>query len=447
MAQENYTGYSLHNFRQIPGVASLPQEALRAIEVVGRVLPFKTNNYVTDQLIDWSRVPDDPIFTLTFPRREMLDRRHYAYLSQLMETDAPPATIKETIGSIRLSLNPNPAGQEHNVPTMGDVKLKGVQHKYRETVLFFPSQGQTCHAYCTFCFRWPQFSGMTGYKFAMKESDLLRSYLRLHRGVTDILFTGGDPMTMSASVLAGYIEPLLGPGFEHIRTIRIGTKSLAYWPYRFLAEGDADADDVMRLFDRVAAAGKNLALQAHFNHPVELSTRAVEQAIARIRATGAQIRTQSPVLRHINDAPETWAAMWRRQVDLGCIPYYMFVARDTGAKHFFELPLERCWEIFRKAYRSVSGVCRTVRGPSMSDTPGKIQLLGVARVRGEKVFVLRFLQGRDPRWVDIPFFARYDPRATWFDQLVPAFGEERFFFESDRAFEAARHDSHLTLFE
>ncbi len=445
MTPKSYQGYALHNYRQIPQVAALTPDALEAVEVVGRVLPFKTNNYVTDELIDWSRVPDDPIFTLTFPRKQMLDRRHYLYVRQLMETGAPPERLKEAIDGIRLSLNPNPAGQEHNVPVFGEERLKGVQHKYRETVLFFPSQGQTCHAYCTFCFRWPQFSGMTGYRFAMKEIDLLLNYLRLHRGVTDILFTGGDPMTMSAGVLAGYIEPLLAPEFGHIRTIRIGTKSLAYWPYRFLTDGDSD--DIMRIFERVAAAGKNLALQAHFNHPVELSTEAVAAAIRRIRGTGAQIRTQSPVLRHINDAPETWAAMWRRQVDLGCIPYYMFVARDTGAKNFFELPLERCWEIFRKAYRSVSGVCRTVRGPSMSDTPGKIQLLGVSQIRGEKVFVLRFLQGRDPRWVDIPFFAKYDPRATWFDQLEPAFGESSFFFERDRAFDRARADSSRSLFE
>jgi KamA family protein len=440
-----YQGYSLHNYRHIPQMAALSPAAIEAIEVVGRVLPFKTNNYVTEQLIDWSRIPEDPIFTLTFPRRGMLTPRHYSTIQKLMESGAPAEKLNSAIEAIRLQLNPNPAGQEHNVPTLGDVRLRGVQHKYRETVLFFPSQGQTCHAYCTFCFRWPQFSGMTGYKFAMKQTDQLLNYLRLHPAVTDILFTGGDPMTMSAHVLAGYIEPLLQPAFSHIRTIRIGTKSLAYWPYRFLT--DNDSDDIMRLFERVAAAGKNIALQAHFNHPVELSTVAVAEAIRRIRSTGAQIRTQSPVLRHINDAPEVWAAMWRRQVDLGCIPYYMFVARDTGAKHFFELPLERCWEIFRKAYRSVSGVCRTVRGPSMSDTPGKIQLLGVARIGGEKVFVLRFLQGRDPRWVDIPFFAKYDPRATWFDQLEPAFGEESFFFENDRAFEASRADSSLTLFE
>ncbi len=48
-----------------------------------------------------------------------------------------------------------------------------MQHKYRETVLFFPSQGQTCHAYCSFCFRWPQFVGMDEWKFAMRETELL----------------------------------------------------------------------------------------------------------------------------------------------------------------------------------------------------------------------------------------------------------------------------------
>ena len=49
-----------------------------------------------------------------------------------------------------------------------------LQHKYKETVLFFPSAGQTCHAYCTFCFRWPQFVGMEDMKFDAREcSDFL----------------------------------------------------------------------------------------------------------------------------------------------------------------------------------------------------------------------------------------------------------------------------------
>ena len=52
----------------------------------------------------------------------------------------------------------------------------------------------------------------------------------------------------------------------------------------------------------------------------------------------------------------------------------------------------------------------------------------MAEVRGEKVFVLKFLQGRDPGWTNKPFFARFDDKATWLNQLRPAFGEKKFFF-------------------
>ena len=49
---------------------------------------------------------------------------------------------------------------------------------------------------------------------------------------------------------------------------------------------------------------------------------------------------------------------------------------------------------------------------------------------GEKVFALRFLQGRNPEWVQRPFFAKYDENAIWLDDLKPAF-EEKFFFEDE----------------
>jgi L-lysine 2,3-aminomutase len=264
-------------------------------------------------------------------------------------------------------------------------------------------------------------------KFAMQETELLRRYLEKHQEVTDLLFTGGDPMIMGFKVFQRYIEPFLEDDHStNIQTIRIGTKSLAYWPYKFVT--DPDAANFLHLFERMVKKGINLAFMAHFSHPRELKTRVVRKAIRALHNAGVQIRTQSPVLRHINDDPDVWAEMWRRQVNLNCIPYYMFVERDTGAKHYFDLPLVETWRIFQKAYQQVSGVCRTVRGPSMSCTPGKVQILGVSRVNGKKVFSLRFVQGRNPDWVARPFFAEYDEKATWFNHLKPAFGE-KFFFE------------------
>jgi L-lysine 2,3-aminomutase len=265
-------------------------------------------------------------------------------------------------------------------------------------------------------------------KFAMRETELLVQYLREHQEIRDVLFTGGDPMIMKTKILSTYINSLLDAELPNLKTIRIGTKALAYWPYKFLS--DDDAQDTLDLFKQVTRKGLHLAFMAHFNHPIELSTDAVKRAIYRIRTTGAQIRTQSPVLAHINDDPNLWAEMWTRQVQLGCVPYYMFVVRDTGAQHYFGVPLIRAQEIFRDAYQQVSGLCRTVRGPSMSALPGKIQVLGVADVGEQKAIVMRFLQGRNPRWVQRPFLAKYDEEAIWIDDLKP-FADEKFFFEDE----------------
>jgi KamA family protein len=425
-----YRAYTLNNFRDIPQMAALPEALKFDIEVVGHVLPFKANNFVVDHLIDWEAAPDDPLFVLTFPQRDMLQPAHYAEIAGLLRAGADNAELKAAAQRIRLQLNPHPAGQvSHNIPSLEGEPLDGMQHKYRETVLFFPSQGQTCHAYCSFCFRWPQFVGMAELKFASREVDRLIDYLRANPQVSDVLFTGGDPLIMSTRNLAQYIEPLLAADLPNLRRIRIGTKSLSFWPHRFL--GDDDADDLLALFAKVTASGRHLALMAHFNHPRELQPEPVRQAIARIRATGAAIRSQSPLLRHINDDPALWIELWNRQVDLGCIPYYMFLARDTGARDYFSVPLVRAWEIYREAYQRVSGLCRTVRGPSMSANPGKVQVLGVCEIMGEKVLQLRFIQGRNPDWVHRPFFARYDAQATWLNELQPAFGEPRFFYQDE----------------
>jgi len=422
--------YGLKNLRQIPQIRRLSEEQISGIELAARVFPFRVNNYVLEELIDWENIPDDPIFRLTFPMPEMLEREHYSLLSEALRNGYSGGKLKNVIREILFDLNPHPDGQlTANIPRLNDEVIKGIQHKYRETVLVFPSSGQTCHSYCTFCFRWAQFIGVNDIKFATDESRKFQEYLKVHKEVTDVLFTGGDPMIMKAEKLKLYIEPLLGPEFEHIQNIRIGTKSITYWPFRYI--DDADSDEVLALFEKIVKSGKHLAVMAHFNHWREFSTESAHEAIRRIRNAGAEIRTQSPVIRHINDDPAVWERMWKEQVKLGMIPYYMFVERDTGAHHYFAVPLVRAVEIFRQAYNSVSGLSRTVRGPSMSATPGKIAIEGVAEIRGEKVFVLNFLQGRNPDWVKRPFFAKYDEKATWLDDLEPAFGETKFFFEDE----------------
>ena len=422
--------YTLANFRTIPQIQQISEETQFEMEVVGNVLPFKTNNYVVEQLIDWNNVPNDPMYVLTFPQKGMLIPEHYDKMANTLRSGADKKEIARVANDIRLQLNPHPAGQmELNVPQLKDgTKLYGMQHKYDETCLFFPSQSQTCHAYCTFCFRWPQFVGMDEMKFAMREGEQLVQYLKEHPEISDVLFTGGDPMIMKASMFSVYTDALLDAKLPNLKTIRIGTKAVSYWPYKFLT--DSDADETLKNFEKIVKSGTHLAIMAHFNHLAELATDPIKEAIKRIRNTGAQIRTQSPLLAHINDDANMWAEMWQKQVSLGCIPYYMFVVRDTGAQHYFGVPLVKAEKIFRSAFRKVSGLARTVRGPSMSATPGKVHVLGVSEINGQKVMALQLLQGRESEWVGVPFFAKYDENAIWLDDLEPAF-EEKFFFEDE----------------
>ncbi|WBB78732.1 lysine 2,3-aminomutase [Micromonospora sp. WMMD882] len=389
--------------------------ALRdGVALLAQVLPFRTNEYVLDELVDWTRPAEDPMFRLVFPQRGMLAAEDERALEELVRSGAGRAEINGLVQRIRAGLNPHPSGQrEYNVPVHQGERLPGLQHKYRETVLYFPTQGQSCHSYCTYCFRWAQFVGDPALRFAAPNPRQLVSYLHDHPEVSDVLVTGGDPMVMSTERLRGHLEPLLDVG--SVDTIRIGTKSLAYWPHRYV--GDADADELLRLFERIVATGKQVAVMAHFTHPRELQTPVVTAALRRIRATGAVVYCQAPMVAHVNDQADTWARLWRAELAAGAVPYYMFVERDTGPYDYFKVPLARAVEIFHAAYRTLPGLARTVRGPVMSTTPGKVVVDGVESGPNGRYFLLRLLQARNPALVGRPFRAHYDTSAAWLSDL------------------------------
>lgn len=404
---------------QLPEIArryGLPADVVRTIRLHATVLPFRVNEYVLDELIDWSAVPEDPLYQLLFPQPGMLPDSDLAQVAHEAGPHGSPDRLRATVAALRARLNPHPAAQlENNVPHHLGVPLPGLQHKYAHTVLYFPSQGQTCHAYCTYCFRWAQFVGDADLRFAAADPSRLVAYLGEHPEVSDVLFTGGDPMIMAAMRLRAHVDPLLE--VDTVRTVRIGTRSLSHWPARFTT--DPDAADLLRLFERVVASGRTLAVMAHLSHPRELATEVAREAIGRIRATGAMLYGQAPLMARVNDDALTWSALWRAELAAGVVPYYQFVARDTGPQDYFAVPLAQAWGIFTGAAASLSGLARTVRGPVMSTTSGKVVIDHVTTYPDrDPVFHLRFLQARDPRLVGRPFRAvPRRPDARWIDDL------------------------------
>ena len=60
-----YTERQLHAIKQLE---ALSPEQRFAMQVVSKVLPFRVNRYVIEQLIDWDNIEQDPMFRLTFPQ-------------------------------------------------------------------------------------------------------------------------------------------------------------------------------------------------------------------------------------------------------------------------------------------------------------------------------------------------------------------------------------------
>jgi L-lysine 2,3-aminomutase len=390
--QPGFRVFTAADLDQLTARAGLPPARRLRIQAAAAVTGFRVTSYVTDELIDWSAAPDDPIYRLYFPDEDVL------------------AGAGTGLGRQTAPGRPRP----------GDPVLPGVRRAAHDTVMVVPARESASRRYAITCpgRTWPA----RGPGPAMSADGIprLTAYLAAHPEVTSVQLTGGDPLMMGAAALRRHIEPLLA--VEQLASIRISTSALACWPHRFLNGPDGDADDTLRLFGQVCAAGKNLTLMAGFCHPRELEPAAAGEAARRIRDTGALICTQAPVAGSVNDAASIWAVIWRTQVRMGMVPGTMNLNHVTGPGRHFTVPLARAHRIFTRAYADVTGLARTVRGPAMRGEHGTVCIDGTAVIGTQKVFVLRYIQARDPHLIGAPFFAAFDPDAAWLTDLKPAPG-------------------------
>lgn len=105
-----FQSYTAENIQQLLQFDTMPPEQLHAIRAVAEVYPFRVNSHVAEDLIDWSTIPDDPMFRLSFPQAGMLSGDDFRTMSDLVLAGADPQLIKQEARKIQLRQNPNPAG-------------------------------------------------------------------------------------------------------------------------------------------------------------------------------------------------------------------------------------------------------------------------------------------------------------------------------------------------
>src|ERR1039458_9422511 len=134
-AGRRFRAYTAKHLSALAERAGLESADRLAVQAVATVLPFRTNSYVLDCLIDWDAAPDDPIYRLVFPQPDMLPEADVRILAGLLSRGAPEHELSSAARAVRMRLNPHPAGQlALNIPALADEPVPGIQHKYPETV-------------------------------------------------------------------------------------------------------------------------------------------------------------------------------------------------------------------------------------------------------------------------------------------------------------------------
>ena len=155
----------------------------------------------------------------------------------------------------------------------------------------------------------------------------------------------------------------------------------------------------------------------HFDHPREL-TREAAAGIDRLVGSGVICANQCPIIRGVNDNPDTLAELFNELSYVGCPPYYLFQGRPTAGNQPYEVPLAHGFEVFSEAQRRAkSGLARRARF-AMSHELGKI---GVAGIDSDRIY-FQFQRAKHPAHEGRFLTCKRDNDAFWLDQLELADG-------------------------
>ena len=347
---------------ELDNLVGLAPKAREKMETVTELFPFRANEYYLS-LIDW-KDGHDPLKRIVIPDSCELKPGG----------SADPSCEKEYTGE--------PWPQQNDDQT-GILLLTDL-----------------CGGICRFCFRKRLF--LSCEREPVRDVSENIGYIREHKEITNVLLTGGDPLMLETRRLESVLRELRE--IPHVNSIRIGSKMLAYNPYRILND-----QDLLSVLSRYSTPEKRIYVMAHFNHPRELTEVSIQAAEA-LRKAGVMVVSQTPILNGINDNAETLTTLFHRLSFAGISPYYVFQCRPTTGNQFFQVPVEESYEILQKSWQACSGLAKRARFV-MSHATGKIEMVGKT---ADHVF-MRYHQAADSANIGKFMVFKSNPVARWFD--------------------------------
>ena len=249
-------------------------------------------------------------------------------------------------------LEDDPLEEDRNMP------VPGLVHRYADRALLIATT--TCASYCRHCTR-KRVAGIRESSISSARLRQVTAYVSAHPEITDVIVSGGDPLTMSTEALERVLVALRG--VASVQIVRIGTRAPVVMPMRITDE----LTSMLRKYHP-------LWVNTHFNHPVELTDEAAG-ACARLADAGIPLGNQSVLLRGVNDDPRVMEGLCHGLLRMRVRPYYLFQCDLVRGVEHFRTPLSRGIEIMEYLRGRLSGLAIPTFVVDAPQGGGKIPLL------------------------------------------------------------------------
>ena len=269
-----------------------------------------------EQLLHELRLPQSLLPVAARASSEFKLRVPRGFLARMRQGDPDDPLLRQIL----------PLGEElHSVPgystdpldELDTMPAAGVLHKYRGRVLL--TLTGACAIHCRYCFRrhYPYNEANP-----TRDHDKTIDYLRRQPEVREVILSGGDPLTLSDSRLAGLVSSI--ETIARVKRLRIHSRLPIVLPERIDPS----------LLEWMSATRLQIVLVIHSNHANELDAN-VDRAMNRLRQAGVTLLNQSVLLRGINDRPGDLVDLSERLFAADVLPYYLHQLDPVqGAAHF-----------------------------------------------------------------------------------------------------------------
>jgi len=214
-------------------------------------------------------------------------------------------------------LNLSPGYSHDPLGELDAMPVPGVLHKYQGRVLL--TMTGACAVHCRYCFRrhYPY-----GDANPSREHGDTMDYLRRQTDVTEVILSGGDPLTLADAKLGHLVSEL--ESVPQLRRLRIHSRVPVVLPER------VDTS----LLQWISDTRLNVVLVIHSNHGNEID-KSVQKAMQMLRQAQVTLLNQSVLLRGINDKSDILVDLSEKLFESGVLPYYLHqLDRVQGAAHF-----------------------------------------------------------------------------------------------------------------